>query len=363
MASTDTNNMEYTERLLRILLIEKSLSAEMRINVEARAMAMIGGLTYDAGNFLHRILDADEHTEDEVKTLINALPSALSHIRDYADDEDDDDDDEMLPIQAAACEPGGRKSIPFISLFAEEGEKLNIGGEGQRGGLLAQDSNGNNMLQILANSFPLENSTCVDAVDSKCLDALERLRESDLLKKEDIRRYDLLRYSCRKKAKQRFDYFVGWDPAALKECRYEGEPLLHHETRSGHSTAIENFVVALEAGLKHYPEELGFIFQKNSSGETAYELVFDRFGKDEAWRNIEKCFEETRNVKMVERNPMTSMYPFMLAAAPEETGDLNMLYYLLRRDPEVLYRVSDVDSLDSVVVEMTTRKRGHLNSA
>jgi len=113
-------------------------------------------------------------------------------------------------------------------------------------------------------------------------------------------------------------------------------------------------------------KELGFLFQKNCAGETAYELAFKRFGKDEAWSNIEKCFDETSGnaVKMVERNPVTSMYPFMLAAVSDdkETGALNMLYYLLRRDPEVLYRGSEVDSLDSGV-ERTKRKRGYLDSA
>jgi len=82
MASTDNNNMDYTERLLRILLIEKSLSADMRGWVEARARDMIEALTNDAGKVLHNNIDIEHHSEDEVKTLINAFPSALSFIRD-----------------------------------------------------------------------------------------------------------------------------------------------------------------------------------------------------------------------------------------------------------------------------------------
>ena len=161
MTTTD-NSMEYTERLRSILLIEKSLSAEMRVKVEARAMAMIEALTDDAGNFLHHFLDADEHTEDEVKTLINAFPSALSQNH-------EDADDEMLPIQAAARR---RNSISFIPLFAEEGMKLNVGGEGQRGGLLAEDNNGYNLLQDLATDESWDH-------ESMSLDVLKRLRQSD----------------------------------------------------------------------------------------------------------------------------------------------------------------------------------------
>ena len=40
MTTTDTS-MEYTERLLSILPLEKNLSADMRINIEARAMTMV----------------------------------------------------------------------------------------------------------------------------------------------------------------------------------------------------------------------------------------------------------------------------------------------------------------------------------
>jgi len=114
----------------------------------------------------------------------------------------------LLPIFGAAWELNGRKSISFVPLLAEEGLKLNIGGEGQRGGLLVEDDARNNVLQQVANAFYFEDSILHDAFDSRCLDALKRLRESDLLKKEDIRQYDLLVHSCTKKAKQRFDYLV-----------------------------------------------------------------------------------------------------------------------------------------------------------
>ena len=68
-------------------------------------MAMIERLTIDAGDFLHFELDADEHTEDEVKTLINAFPSALSCLN----------DEDQWPIQAAACwNDDGRNAIPLI---------------------------------------------------------------------------------------------------------------------------------------------------------------------------------------------------------------------------------------------------------
>ena len=342
MATTD-NSMEYTERLRSILLIEKSLSADMRLKVEARAMAMIEALTDDAGNFLHN-LDADEHTEDEVKTLINAFPSALSHIHDY-NENDEEYDDEMLPIQAAACwNPHGRNAISFVPLLAEEGMKRNIGGERQRGGLLVEDNNECNVVENLA--------VRAAYFDSMYLDVFKRLRKSGLFRKEDIRRYKLLHLACAPRAKERFEYLVDWNPKNLKEHLYEGEPLLHHN-----SDDIDNFAMALKAGMKYYPEDLGLLFIKNIvAGKTACELVLDKHGKEEVWGVIEKCFEETHDPKIVERNPMKNLYPFMLAAAGK-TSELNTLYYLLCRNPIVLECVGEMDGLDSPV----ERKRRHVS--
>jgi len=110
-----------------------------------------------------------------------------------------------------------------------------------------------------------------------------------------------------------FEYLADWDPEVLKEYRYYtyGNPLLH-----ANSYGIHSFPMALKkAGLKHYPEELGFLFQKNDDGDTACKLAFDLHGKEEIWRTIEKCFDKTHDAKIVERNhPMTNLYTFMLAA-------------------------------------------------
>ena len=76
----------------------------------------------------------------------------------------------------------------------------------------------------------------------------------------DITQYNLLlwyvRYSsCRPGAKETFEYLVDWDPTALKEYQYEGEPFLHYFIRG--SWPIDSFAMVFKAGMKHYPEELG----------------------------------------------------------------------------------------------------------
>jgi len=179
------------------------------------------------------------------------------------------------------------------------------------------------------------------------IDALKRLRQAHLLRKEDIRVYHLVMWwSCKPKSKMRFEYLIDWDPEALKEPQYDDNKLFHCIIIMCKS--IDSFTLMLKAGLKHYPEELGFLFHKNNVGKTAFEMACTRYGKDEAWGEIEKCLEETTDIKMVAKNEMTNLYPFMLAAAGKTT-ELNKTFYLLRRDPEVLYRVNRlVDTLDCV---------------
>jgi len=46
---------------------------------------------------------------------------------------------------------------------------------------------------------------------------LIKLRESNLLRKEDIRQYDLLYHSSFEPMKMRFEYLVDWNPQVLKE--------------------------------------------------------------------------------------------------------------------------------------------------
>ena len=242
----------------------------------------------------------------------------------------------MKTVRQLRCSQAERNTLSFVSLLAEEGDKLNVGGEGQRGGLLTGYEDGLNLLQVLA-GHPYYD-------DSICLDLLKTLRKSQLLKKEDVTQYYLSYRSCKPVAEERFEYFVDWDPEALNDIQVGGDPFLH---TSAAWLCIDSFALALKAGLKYYPEELGFLFQKNDRGKTAFEMACQHYGKDKARRAIEKCFEEAHNVKMVERNPATNLYPFMLAAAGETT-ELNTVYYLLRRNPLVLEdiiqeKVRDVD--------------------
>ena len=69
----------------------------------------------------------------------------------------------------------------------------------------------------------------------------------------------------------------------MKNSIFEGIPILHV---CGY---IAKFAMMLKAGMKHYPEHLGFLFRKNSDGKTACETAFTKYGKDETFKAIQEC--------------------------------------------------------------------------
>jgi len=237
------------------------------------AMKMVQDLSIKAREFLHN-LDLKNPSEDEVRAVINLFPESLSHINSEG----------QLPIHAAVWY---EKSVPFVSLLVEEGVKLKVGGEGKRGGLLVVDPSSSlnlNVLQRLVNMADDDTAS-----DSVLLDVLKILRESNLLFKEDIQQYDLSYWSCNPTSNTRFECLVDWDPEALKDCNDTGYPLIHNAAGGG----IEDFVTALNAGLKHFPEELGFLFHKHRDGKSACERAFDKHGKDETLKIIQDHIQES----------------------------------------------------------------------
>jgi len=154
---------EGTFSLTLITMTTTNMSGDFLEQFEARAEIYLVSISNGAGAFL-RNLDSDKHSEDEVRAMIDAFPPALSN-RGHED---------MLHIQVAV---GYDLYVVFLPLLAEEGVKINVGGEGQRGGLLLDASNDNdadntiNVMQVLVNRGD----------DVLCLNVLKQLQELELL--------------------------------------------------------------------------------------------------------------------------------------------------------------------------------------
>jgi hypothetical protein len=342
-------------------------------------------LTVHTGEYLHDLKNKIPDKET-LQKMIAAVPKSLSHPNKHG----------QLPIQSAVW---GDHSVGYVPLLAKEGITHQVGGHDNRGGLLVGDPRVNgrvNVLQVLANII-IKNYTNPVATDTAHLNTMMELRESNLLLKEDIQEYHLLYYACWPGCQLRFDYFADWDAQGLKHHQFDGLPIIHALIKGRSNLPIEHFKVFFKAALKHYPQDLGLLFQKDSDGKTACEGAFDRYGKDETMKAIGECipFDDPKlpilhhvmklapqfmndfgnrypsaaflrdnqgrtlqqatlasgtktykdNVmfflgmsdeQVKKRDPGTDLYPFMVLASGR-TSDLSAVYYLLKRKPLLIF--------------------------
>ena len=273
------------------------------------------------GEFIHRSLDEKIHTEEDVKAVIAFCPSALSQMGEF----------ENLPIHSAARYP---KSASFVPLLAQEGIRLNVGGDGDgdqanaRGGLLIRNEFGMNVLQNL--SYDRFHET-------KYLEVLVKLRELHFLEKDDIRRFNLLFHSCEKHAQARFEYLSDWDPEALS-MDVNGKPLIHEIISRYRNVNHSRVVLMFSTALKYFPEKIGLLLQRDNNGKTAYDVYAAACHKNgktkDSWRIIKQCLEKCTSQRMTEIDTTMNIYPFMHFSAGG-SKNLNLVHYLLRRDPKI----------------------------
>ena len=267
------------------------------------------GVSFSARCILHS-LDLYRFAEEEVRTLIQCVPGALT-FKDFGD---------SLPIHSAALHD---KSVLFVPVLAEEGLKLNIG-DGTRGGLLIENEEGDNVLESVVSFYHGPNSPRVDV--------LKRLREMGLFEEKDVVKFDLLPRTCSQSMNERFEYLITLYPEAL--CHHPEIPtatFLHFSIED----AIPNeFALAFDVGLRFYPDELGLLLRQDENGITFYEAACQEFGTAETWEIIENCFEAAGCKDIfLNLDKVKNVYPFMIAA--EHVAALDLVYYFLRKSPSV----------------------------
>jgi hypothetical protein len=330
------------------------------------------------GKYLHN-LRKHKPDEDTLQNIIDNVPLSLSYINEYGD----------VPIYTTVIY---KESVGYVPLLAKEGVKHKVGGDNGRGGLLVVPNNnvGNVLHQLLLN-------TVDDYDDTSYLNAMKKLRESNLLRKKDIKDHDLLSWACHPETSMRFDFLADWCPERLKTHNSDSEPLIH-EIIEDSCDPIKCLPVFLKASLKHYPNDLGLLFQKDSDGQTACALAFEEFGKDKSLKAIgglipfddprlpilhhvakhtpqyikdfacryraaiyfrdfqgrtlhqstlssgHKTFSDDpmfflqmSDEQVREIDPGSDLYPFMVAASGQ-TSDLSAVYALLRRNPSLAHR-------------------------
>jgi hypothetical protein len=310
---------------------------------------------YDADD--NRALDSDRDTEAQVEAILRFFPQVLtrSHMG-------------LYPIQLLAFARNDDRDwqcnvsrVSFIPLVARLAIDLGLFEEDKRGGLLCKGEQNKNVLQQLMISDKIGNANpnppYHESIDTKYLQVLIQLKELDLLKKEDIQRYHLLNELCRKHTigyfpEKRFRFLVKWDPAAILWARRQGRLPLH-DILSHHSTihsTIRGFKHVFEAGIRYYPRKKGInlLFRKDKFGETPtpFQRACESFGH-------EKVMKVVKDTLAHYNTPPLNIEEAVLSAAIDENVHLDCVYFLIRREPDILQKLLSSSSSSSSIASAT----------
>ncbi|GFH48896.1 hypothetical protein CTEN210_05372 [Chaetoceros tenuissimus] len=335
------------------------------------------------GKSLHR-LGEFKPKESTVETVVKKFPDAMKIKNEM----------NRLPIQSCLWNKS-HHALKYIPLLAREGMKHNVGGEEKRGGLLTLDPFDNGILNTLQHVLLMSTNgeIATKEFDEGIVKVLESLKKDGLLKKEDVAEYNLIMHSAWKGFPIRFKYLLQLDPEYISSFLIDGKTFMHYLI---HHRDADNFKPILKITFELYPEEAGYLFQKNLDGkQAAVEKAFEKYGEKETMTALNEMISSAQEFpilhhalvhapktkdlfmgwfpwayklrdhnnrsliqtilaagpKVVKENvtvfasmsdeqiremdPVTTLYPFAAVASGED-GDLEKSFYLLRRQPCVL---------------------------
>lgn len=342
---------------------------------------------YVGGTFLHNLF-IGEHKKDEIRALVQCVPEALAC---YNIENKWNLGTYMLPIHSAIrrCRGAAGKllqtvvnnndAIYFLPILVEEGMKHDLPliadhSDGKndedtnwwlsqkgyqdrnaRGGLLSHSAftmgdppNEFNALQELAN-YDCNTEICSSTYDY-ILRIFRSFREMNILKMEDIVDYDLVQIAVRRKTLYLATWLINWNPDALRgdiQRSIYSIPLMHDCAMKAYNEEIwqngervyhiyaDHFAGMLDVAFHHFPQELGLLLLQHSlTKATTISVAYESRGKEAAWEIIEGALNKVDPTKLLTFDKETGMFPFMFAAKGD-ASDLNLLYYMMRKDPVV----------------------------
>ena len=304
-------------------------------------------------------LDVDRDTEEEVEFAICSFPRVVStrggRTREYPIHLQTHFYDDIYSCNI--------KAVSFVPLFARLGIELGQFEEEERGGLLVENQYGENILRLLV-TISKPDSDNLDSehqelTDDRFLDVIKQLRANDLFKKEDIQEHGLVDRICQFDlfAEKIFRYLTDWDPSTLSLPDPSRKLPLH---LAAYASNIEEFRVVFAAGIHHFPNKkgIGFLFRKDRNGETPFQTVCTRYGSEEIMKVIENTLTDSSH------NPDNTA-DALLSASVDEIIHLDGVYFLLRRQPDLLVKLlSSVGSGDSNSVnEQSTNDRNGIDDS
>jgi hypothetical protein len=321
-------------------------------------------------------LDSDRDTENEVETIVRFFPEVLSGrkaqrwVSSFYNDAEDEGrwvdayDEGDYPIHSLSYVSGFRthpcnlKAVSFIPPLVRLAIELGCFAVEERGGLLCGDYNGNYALRPLltgAKHISL-GEEYHQLVDGKCLQALIQLRRQGHLKKEEIQEYQILNELCYEDwdgfAEKRFRFLIEWDPTALLNFGLPDNNLPLHIAAL--YCSIQGFRLVVEYGILHYypiKKGINILFQTNRDGDTPIKLACKTFGRDQVMDvindNLTHCHYNTSDNN---DTPKLNIVEALVMAAIDKSIHLDCVYFLLRRQPDLLVKLSPSSSASTTPV-------------
>jgi hypothetical protein len=353
-AAQDEQQQQQQQQQQAVVLLKKMIlvleqKETFPLQTRNKTDELVENFLEELGNDVHTMLcsglDSDRDTEAQVEAIVRVFPGVLTrrHMAQY-------------PIELLAFARNedrvwqcNVKAVSFIPTFARIATEFDLFTEELRGGLLCEDNDGDNILQHLVLSSNLSLGRDHNRiVDETFLKVLTQLRKLGLLKKQDIQRYSLLRNLCREDhfAEKRFRFLVEWDPSTLLHPDQIGELPLHHVIVS---PIMQGFQMTFEAGIKYFPKKKGIclLFKENNHGKyTPFQYACGHFGHEKVMEVVEDTLAHYSSSS--DDTPPLHVVNALMTAAIDENIHLDCVYFLLRRQPDILQKLLSSASITMI---------------
>ena len=298
---------------------------------------MLCDQSYDEDKY--RGLDSSRDTEEEVITAIRFFPETLTNVGGHWG--------KYVCVQVLWKEDGSArrysntKAVFFVHVLAKLAIEYNSFEKDLRGGLLDDDAGESyTSLAYIVYSQRGGDEDYHRNADNVFLEELIRLDQMDLLKKEDIQRYDLvsetMRFGSKYFAERRFQFLVQLDPYSLIHT-HDDKYLPLVVAASNFWRNLNLFRSVFDAVMRYFPYQNGIVslFRKNRSGRTPFQHVVGD-GNVTIIRR-EEVVEIVEDIvsRYSETTPINTEHALILAAT-DNTIHLDCVFFLLKRQPDVL---------------------------
>jgi hypothetical protein len=322
----------------------------------------------DAIGHDYRGLDIDYDTDEELEATLRFFPCVmylprftrnkmplLIFLKKEEDDEEDNEKGDVL-----VC---NRKAVSFLPIVLRVAVELGVKEPHERGGLLSHTYNDISIMdRLMMSGTEYSKTEYLESIDEQFLQVLKQLRVLHLLRKEDIKKYGLLRQLCCQPyfAQKRFLFLVEWDPNALTQTdqrdwrNKQGWLPLHFAALQ---STIIGFRSVLDMAIRYFPCKKGIslLFLKDYKNDWPLTIACDehRFGRVKSMKAIEASMTIYSSTTLEDKSEITSpilnIVEAIIYAAINVNIHLDCVYFLLRRQPDIISGSSSYNIRNNIV--------------